>query len=726
MGTAIFHEIFHMKWFSLLFMFPFSALAQIDPALIVKDKLVHSRLANSGNGMFGFERNGKYGYIDQSGKEVIAAVLEFDPGTVSKSIPSFSNGYAVFKKDKKSGLIDKTGREVIPPEYSSVYYNAVGSCLMVSRADAGKTRYGLVSLQNKIIIPLEYEYMSVDGDVVVVQKDYKYGILDLTGKQLIPLTYSKIISNHKEKLAMVSTSTTNGVVDFNNKLLFEKPISVYSLSGVSQGLVKCTVSNKHGYLDLKGNEVVTTRYDIAFDFETNGTARVGKKNPSATYSYNYLYGYIDKKGDEVIPVKYEAVGRFEQGLVSVKDPETNRYGFMDKTGKWVIHASYIDAGSFDNNGICWVKMLDGKSHYISKTGKDLGVFADKFGAGYSFSDGFAVQEVDDLPYALIDKTGKVLKSFTDCAAVYSFSDGIAGFKSASSSLYGFINLQGEVITPATYTTFSGFTEGVSKVGKVVGNKTKYGYVNDKGQVIFPIEFDELQSFRNGWGVGKKDGVFFFIDKNGNTKEPSRKYDQLLEFRSGFAMGKINGTGTGPHTYYYINSSLKEEFSVQLAEAYLFWDEVAVVRRDKAYELLNKKGEVFKTLSNVDLLKFSTDGAMGVRQNGKWGFIDNKGNEITAAVYDSCDQFRNGFAKVRAGTKWGLIDRSGKEVVAPKYENIVPGDNGISIFLDNYWGVMDKTGTVLLPPIYHTLTPFEKDRALAKPGRQYIIIRAPRG
>ena len=56
--------------------------------------------------------DGKYGYIDKSGKEVIPCKYD--------STYHFCEGLAV-RLDGKKGCIDKTGKEVIPCKYDDIY-----------------------------------------------------------------------------------------------------------------------------------------------------------------------------------------------------------------------------------------------------------------------------------------------------------------------------------------------------------------------------------------------------------------------------------------------------------------------------------------------------------------------------------------------------------------------------------------------------------------------------
>src|SRR2546423_10475579 len=52
----------------------------------------------------------------------------------------------------------------------------------------------------------------------------------------------------------------------------------------------------------------------------------------------------------------------------------------------------------------------------------------------------------------------------------------------------------------------------------------------------------------------------------------------------------------------------------------------------------------------------------VRQNGKWGYINARGDLIINPQYDDAWEVSEGLAYVRAGTKRGLIDRSGSMVI----------------------------------------------------------------
>jgi len=699
---------------------PIIIIAQINPTYVFKSNLYYSKLDASGDGLFGFEKDGKIGYMDKNEKIIIPAIYFYE-NTTYPSIPAFSKGYVRIKKDGKFGLLDKTGKVIIPFDYD--YLNKTTSnYVVVGKQNGSKTLYGTVNLQNQPLIPIEYDNIQSDSSLSVLKQNEKWALFDNTGKKLLQTDYPTLLVYTKDKVLKAEKDGKIFLLDLNGNVIFEKAKSVYTLYTPAQGMILCFVSGKYGFLDMKGNEAIITKYDNAYSFENIGLAKVAKKISGSTYSY--YYGYVDKKGNEVIPVKYETMGTFSEGLLIAKDPETNRYGYLDKTGKWIIKPAFLDGYGFDVNGGTSVKMTDGKWHYINKAGKDFGAFGETANK-YFNADGFAVYENTDNPYVLIDKTGKTLQKLDDCDAIYNFSEGIGGYRCKSNSKYGFIDINGKLIGSCSYDGFNGFFDGVNRIEVKVSGKTKYGYINSKGEPILPAEYDDLKAFRSGWGIVKRDETYFAVDKSGNFKNLPRKYDNIYEFRSGFAIGMIKGSDNNhPNTYYYINTELKEQFNITAWEAYLFWDNVAIVKRDKDYELMNKNGEVFKTLTGIDNLKFCTEGMLAVKQRGKWGYINDKGDMMIAAKYDSCDQFKYGYGHFKLNNKWGLVDKNGNEVAEAKYDNILSGENGIFIFYDNGWSVMDKTGKILIPAKLFTVTTFEKDRALARLGKSYTILKSP--
>jgi hypothetical protein len=56
----------------------------------------------------------------------------------------------------------------------------------------------------------------------------------------------------------------------------------------------------------------------------------------------------------------------------------------------------------------------------------------------------------------------------------------------------------------------------------------------------------------------------------------------------------------------------------------------------------------------------SEGLARAEVNGKWGFIDKKGNMVIPAVYDSAWDFSKGLALVYINGKYGFIDKKGTQ------------------------------------------------------------------
>ena len=57
----------------------------------------------------------------------------------------------------------------------------------------------------------------------------------------------------------------------------------------------------------------------------------------------------------------------------------------------------------------------------------------------------------------------------------------------------------------------------------------------------------------------------------------------------------------------------------------------------------------------------------VSKNGKFGFINKKGEEVIPMIYDGAWDFTFGIAAVEKNSKWGFINEKGKIVIPMKYE-----------------------------------------------------------
>lgn len=144
------------------------------------------------------------GYIDLSGRVAIPFI--YDDNAESDFGPAmFKNGYALASKDGKWGVIDKTGKEVIPFKYGSIYNTNVGLYGVFPVGDYSSGNVGFIDINDKMVIPCVYKcwcskyddgvpswYFTFSDGVIALSKDGKYGCVNTKGETVLPFEYDYI------------------------------------------------------------------------------------------------------------------------------------------------------------------------------------------------------------------------------------------------------------------------------------------------------------------------------------------------------------------------------------------------------------------------------------------------------------------------------------------------------------------------------------------------------
>ncbi|MCL2838657.1 MAG: WG repeat-containing protein [Oscillospiraceae bacterium] len=129
-------------------------------------------------GRAGVMRDGRQGFIDRLGNEVIPVVYD--------SVREFSNGFARVERDGKWGLIDTLGNEVVPPRYDLIQDNHFSEGFaVVGIGDINNRRFGLIDRYGNEVIPVIYNSIRFSEGVAVVSLDGNVSlrVMGATGTQ---------------------------------------------------------------------------------------------------------------------------------------------------------------------------------------------------------------------------------------------------------------------------------------------------------------------------------------------------------------------------------------------------------------------------------------------------------------------------------------------------------------------------------------------------------------
>jgi len=359
------------------------------------------------------ELNEKYGYIDITGKNITPIIYEFQSD-------AFCNGMCRVKRDGKWGFIDKSGKEVIAAKYSSVH----------------NFHEGLAAVQSTVYSEIHKTYVKA------------WGFIDIYGREITEFKYN--IEKYEREASVGDFVDGLAIVKINNKLGYINkagkeviPVIYDGVGGFHDGLVRVTVDTKmttrgiwYKYLDKNGNQPFPETFAIAGDFN-NGIAIVGKcKEGYGCANPKY---YIDKKGNVVNKQsELDCASKESGGRDDVK------YGCKNFSGKIIIPPLYDDCPYF-YNGIALVR-INNKYGYINETGKNITPIK------YDFASNF----VGDLScvslnnkQCIINKDGFELSDFYD-KIIFDYQKPSVFFPVKENNKWGCIDVNGKIVVPIEY------------------------------------------------------------------------------------------------------------------------------------------------------------------------------------------------------------------------------------------------------------------------------------
>lgn len=360
------------------------------------------------------------------------------------------------------------------------------------------------------------------------------------------------------------------------------------------------------------------------------------KNSNVWYEENVLrikkngkYGLIDLNGKELLPAEYDEITvleGIENSLIIKKD---GKVGLVNDTGSVIIDANYKEIKGLGDTYKDGYITIDeqGKYGLISATKKQI--LENKYDEilQVPLKEYYAIKE--NGKQKLINSNGEVLIDSGFDEIKSTTTNGIIFVKD---NLYGEMNTSGEVTIKADYQELKEVKEQIY----IAKQNNKYGIIDGLGNGLTAFEYD-------GMTYNEKADLFFADDSEYKTSIIDNKYDVKTT-------GILSEVNTDEE---YIRMRISDE-----------------------YKYYNLKGE---EISNIQALKNNT--IFLDKKDGKYGYVDKKGNAITEYIYDDAtEQNKYGFVAVKENGLWGALDKEGKEVIEPKY-NL---DNNLKIDFIGKW------------------------------------------
>jgi len=262
-----------------------------------------------------------------------------------------------------------------------------------------------------------------------------------------------------------------------------------------------------------------TMREVDFKEENMGFTdnRIGSVPDTGTYlapvKFAGYWGFIDQNGNFIIEPNFANARPFSDGLALVNSEKG--WGFINDTGEYIIGPGISAALPF-SEGFAAVR-TGNKWGYIDTAGNT--VIEPMFFGVEPFSEGLAVVSLDGINKGFIDIQGNiVIEPVYDIAL--SFSDGVSfvypyhnGPDPSIKSAY--ISHDGSLVLQPTLKgySFGSFTEGLGIVYHQ--SDLLYGYMNINGEIVIEPSFLMALPFNEDIAAINYQGAFGYIDKSGS-------------------------------------------------------------------------------------------------------------------------------------------------------------------------------------------------------------------
>lgn len=378
------------------------------------------------------------------------------------------------------------------------------------------------------------------------------------------------------------------------------------------------------------------------------------------------WGVVNHNNYIIISLEYDYIGVSSNGVIRAK--KNAKYGLINEIGEIILPFEYDDLDEYSNGII--VAKKDEKWGIIDKDGKIVIPF--------------------EYDYIYHPKQNKTIRA-------------------KSNGRWGVINRNNEQLIPFVYDEIATFINGRAKA-----KQYKWGIIDESGNMVCPFEYDRIidcSEFywrvvkiyytsenrpirrQNRWGgIYYKDnywsiphnkwGMVSIID--GNIVIPC-KYDSLDVFVDGKSRAKKNGR------LGYLNEKGEEVYDYRTFKNGIIVYQSSFLNK---CGLMNGRKETITGLEYNEINDF-VDGKAKALKNNRWGYINEKGEE----VYDNIERLCDGLMKFESNFEnaYGVMTDSHKIVIEPSYQQIVCFSEYIlQVKHNSYWGLINIKNEIIIP------------------------------
>lgn len=624
--------------------------------------------------------------------------------------PTIAQEARVYKENEKWGLLTGENRKITEAVYDQIIPGVPYS--VVKKYDASTARYqaGCVNESGELVIPLAYVDLKVDGmRILACQKNqhgFVYGVISLKNEVIIPIQYKSIralgtlrfAAENQEGRFALFTEEGKALTDFSIESIqpFKKELSVFARNGLvglldRNGVIK--VEAIYRDISIQADGAMVGRKPTTWQWITVNNTVTGSIEADSIITISAkLFIIKNRKGFALLNEQLKLTSAYFTTLSrsennSILIAKMNKYGALRLNGQLLLPCIYDSV------------YLD-QSFMYARSEKGWLVFSH---TGQLLNERGYQQFASGVPYVAVKKNGfwGVLNESgkEQVACVY---DSILQSKEGQLSvrfkgMYGIISTREQwLVAPQVFPL------------QLVNNSNYYLVVDgplqtlkDFSNATLYFTNNEVSETNDGFIETTSSGELWHVSFNGVItklqQRPTESVSTIGQEHEGYrSIQKDNKWG-------FIDAQGRLRIPNRYDGVHHFSEGLAPFSLRKKWGFINREDEIIIQPAYDEATPF-IKGLSIVRQKGKYGII-NKANElILPCRYDSVKRLPGGYFELRNNDLTGLANGEGVLQYDPKYTSQVLVENCIIVERSGKYGVLTLNGMNVLPTMFDYIHP----------------------
>jgi len=639
------------------------------------------------------EQDQKKGVVDDKGRVLIP--VEHEELGWSDGDSQIIDQAIGYREDGLWGLINLKNQRVTPPIYSKLIPLEENLIIAARKGDfVDKTFYGLLNTKGKVLIGFKYNSLVLQNRKLIVSIEEKnsisYGLIDKTDRVLIPVDYKKIQSLSHHRFAVTNKYQKIGIFESDGTKLYEFELD--SIAPFNGRLAEIYKSGKVGLLNDQGEiilnphlrnvkhdesgirvlpftswKILTHEHQVLDEFHFNELI------PEEEDLYRGVmdnYQVLIGRDKRIKVAGHWSIDYLGEGISRVK--VRNKYGLVDEYGNLILQPIYDS--------------ITHLPHYVltlKRSGEEKG-------------------------WSLRNILGEKLTTFT-YQKIEPMDERL--FLVRRKGYWGYLNSSGKEVITCKFNQAQPFSNGVARVNYLGGE----GLINKQGEWMIEPFQEMLSEGPANLYLTREYFLSIIMNKEGDTVYTS--YNSLQGFDWGFIENNGGLLGLVNHQANQVIIPQYDEIGPLSGDS-LFW-----VRNEELFGIVDKKGDLLiKFKQDYQQVLFLSEDYIGVKIDGKYGFIDLDGNLRVANRYDSIQPFRSSLAAVNLRNKWGFINKVERLVIQPHFDKVrVFPDGLILVSRNGKQGLIDFEGKLVIPVDFDSISRLKNGIHLSYQNEKIGII-----